>query len=292
MSRACEGNYLKIVTGQKNDVVHIEKREHQYSANLEIALLLSPLLINRYTVSQLDYVKVLGDGWNYTKEGVFGKTGRWMKLIVAIICLGIPMNGYVMRIYRGAETAPEVDGWKSLFVDGLKLIIVGFIYAIPILIIWMLAYGSMLMRLLSGSMNTSALESWTPNLALIILLYVVEIIVGIILPVASIRFARTNRFSEAFNFSAILDTIKQIGWINYIIAIILIAVVIGIPVCILINGLILVGGIIAFALGFGNMIILVFVAIAVLILLVILPLIAVFQARYMTSVYDSAAIEE
>lgn len=242
-------------------------------------------------MSRLDYLKVLEDAWNYTKDGIFGKTDRWIKLIVAIICLGIPMNGYVMRIYRGAETAPEVDGWKSLFFDGLKLIILGFIYAIPIFIIWMLTYGTMLMRLMSDSMNTSALENWTPNFALVLLLYGVEIIVGIILPVASIRFARTNRFSEAFNFNAILDTIKQIGWINYLIAIILIAVVIGIPICILIIGLILVGGIIAFALGFGTMIILAIVAIAVLILLVILPPIGVFQARYLTRVYDSAAIE-
>ncbi|MDO8871981.1 MAG: DUF4013 domain-containing protein [Methanoregula sp.] len=239
----------------------------------------------------MDYVNLLDDALTYTKEGIFGKADRWTKLIVAIICLGIPMNGYVMRIYRGATPAPEVDRWETLFVDGLKLMIVGFIYAIPIFIVWILAYGSMLMGVISGSMTTSAIDGWTPNLGLMLLMYVVEIIVGIILPVASIRFARTNSFPEAFNFSAIVDTIKQIGWINYIIAIVLIAVVIGIPICILIFGFILVGGIIAFALGFGNMVILAIIAVAVLILLVILPLIGVFQARYMTRVYDSAAIE-
>jgi len=239
----------------------------------------------------MDYLNVLEDALNYTKEGIFNNMNRWTKLMVAIICLGIPMNGYVMRIYRGTQPAPEVDQWGTLFVDGLKLMIVGIIYTIPIFIVWMLAYGSMLMGLLSGSMNTSAMDSWTPNLGLMLLMNVIEIIVGIILPVASIRFARTNSFSEAFNFSAIVDTIKKIGWINYIVAIVLIAVVIGIPICILIFGLVLVGGIIAFVLGFGTMVILAIIAIAVLVMLFIMPLIAVFQARYMTRVYDSAAIE-
>ena len=120
--------------------------------------------------------------------------------------------------------------------------IVGIVYTIPILIVWILAYGSMLMGLLSGSLNTSAMDNWTPDLGLTLLMYVIEIIVAIILPVASIRFARTSSFSEAFNFSAIVDTIKKIGWINYLVAIVLIAVIIGIPTCILIFGLILEGG--------------------------------------------------
>jgi hypothetical protein len=209
-----------------------------------------------------------------------------MKLILAIICLGIPMNGYVMRIYRGTETAPEVDQWGTLFVDGLKLIIVGIIYAIPMMIIWAFLYGSMLFALMQG--NTAAMENWSPNLGLMLLLYVVEIIIGIIMPVAAIRFARTGSFSEAFNFSAILETIKKIGWINYIIALILIALVIGIPVCIIIFGMILIGGISMFMLGGSAIALLGFIAAAILILLILMPLFGVFQARYMTRVYDSA----
>ena len=54
----------------------------------------------------MDYSHVLDDAFHYTKEGIFGSADRWMKLILAIICLGIPMNGYVMRIYRG-QTRPR-----------------------------------------------------------------------------------------------------------------------------------------------------------------------------------------
>jgi len=212
-----------------------------------------------------------------------------MKLILAIICLGIPMNGYLMRIYRGADPAPDVDQWGTLFIDGLKLIVVGIIYAIPAMIIWAFVYGSLILTLIQG--NTATMENWSPNAGLLGLFYVLEIIIGIIMPVAAIRFARTASFSEAFNVGAILETIKKIGWINYLIALILIAVVIAVPVCIIVFGMILIGGIIMVMLGGNTVALLGFIGAAVLIVLTLAPLFSVFQARYMTRVYDSAARE-
>src|SRR5665647_1240070 len=210
----------------------------------------------------MDYSHVLNDAFHYTKEGIFGSADRWMKLVLAIICLGIPLNGYVMRIYRGADPAPEVEEWGTLFVDGLKLIIVGIIYAIPVMIIWVFVYGSMMLTLMQG--NSAAMENWSPNVGLLGLFYVLEIIIGIITPVAAIRFARTASFSEAFNFGAILETIKKIGWINYIIALILITIVIAIPVCILVFGMILIGGISMVMLGGNTVALLGFIVAAVL----------------------------
>jgi hypothetical protein len=242
-----------------------------------------------YDSESMDYAHVLDDAFHYTKEGIFGSADRWMKLILAIICLGIPLNGYVMRIYRGADPAPEVDQWGTLFVDGLKLILVGIIYAIPVMIVWAFAYGGMLLAVMQG--NPTAMENWSPNVGLLGIFYVLEIIIGIIMPVAAIRFARTGSFSEAFNFGAILETIKKIGWINYIIALILITIVIAIPVCIIIFGMILVGGIIMFMLGGNTASLLGFIVAAILIILTVAPLLTVFQARYMTRVYDSAARE-
>ena len=237
----------------------------------------------------MDYSHVLNDAFHYTKEGIFGSVDRWLKLILATICLGIPMNGYIMRIYRGADPAPEVDQWGTLFADGLKLIVVGLIYAIPVMIVWVFVYGGMILILLQG--NDTTMENWSPNIGLLGLFYVLEIIIGIIMPVAAIRFARTASFSEAFNIGAILETIKKIGWINYIIALILIAVVIAVPVCIIVFGMILVGGISMYMLGGSTVALLGFIAAAVLIVLTLAPLLSVFQARYMTRVYDSAARE-
>jgi hypothetical protein len=236
----------------------------------------------------MEFGALLDDAFTYMKEGVFGNMNRWFSLILATICIGIPLNGYVMRIYRGATPAPEVDQWGTLFVDGLKLIIVGLIYAIPIMIIWAFIYGGMVLAAVTGSMNTAALENWSPNLGLTALLYVVEIIIGIITPMASIRFARTGSFSEAFNFSAIFETIGKIGWITYLIALIIVALVICIPIFIIVIAFILAGGAAIYLLGAGNIAFLGLLAVLLLVLLILSPLFSVFQARYLTKVYDSA----
>ena len=99
----------------------------------------------------MNFGTMLDDALAYTKEGVFNNRDRWVKLILAILCLGLPMNGYVMRIYRGEHPAPEVENWGTLFIDGLKLVVVGLIYAIPVFIIMAITYGSILLAALSGS---------------------------------------------------------------------------------------------------------------------------------------------
>jgi hypothetical protein len=172
--------------------------------------------------------------------------------------------------------------------------IVGIIYTIPIILILAIVYGSLFLAVSSGSnghMDSAIVPGWKPNTGFVLLMYLVEIIVGLILPVASIRFARTNSFSEAFNVGAILGYIGKIGWITYIIALVLVALIIGIPICILLLGFILLGGVIIFIFRLSNIAILGFIFALVLIILVLSPLFAVFQARYMTRVYDSAVPE-
>jgi hypothetical protein len=238
----------------------------------------------------MDYLDMLRDAWAFMWQGVFGNGGRWIRLVLATILLMIPMNGYVMRIYRGAESAPEVDQWGRLCIDGLKLIIVSFIYSIPIFIIWVVTYGPMMAGIFSGKMSDAALTAWEPNMALIVLLYVVEFVITLLLPIVAIRFARTNSFREAFNFGAIVNQIKKIGWVTYIIGVILVAIVIAVPIMILVFIFVILGIVLAAFAGFSITAILGIIAVAMLVFLLIAPFIMVFQARFWTLLYDSAAI--
>jgi hypothetical protein len=246
----------------------------------------SPAITGEY----MNFTEILGDAFSYTKDGVVNNMSRWLKLVLAILCLGLPYNGYVMRVYRGASPAPEVDQWGTLFVDGFKLLAVGIVYAIPTLILWVLIYGTMFLGIISGSTDGNAVASFAPNLLLMVLFYLVEIAVAVILPIAYIRFARTGIFGEAFNFSGIFGTIGKIGWLNYIIAIVLVSVIIGIPVFVVVFGFILAGGASLFMLkNAGIFVFFSLLAVMLLLILVIAPLLGVFQARYMTRVYDSTA---
>ncbi|MDD1684930.1 MAG: DUF4013 domain-containing protein, partial [Methanoregula sp.] len=112
----------------------------------------------------MDYAEMLGDAYAYTNEGVLENTNRWMKLILAILCLGFPFNGYTMRIYRGKKPAPDVDRWGTLFVDGLKMFFVALVYFIPLVIIMILVFGIVLLAMAGGNpeepgMLLEALES-------------------------------------------------------------------------------------------------------------------------------------
>ena len=242
----------------------------------------------------MDFGMILDDAFAYTKQGVFENSDRWLKLIIAILCLGIPMNGYVMRIYRGLQPVPEADHWGSLFVDGLKLILLGLVYAIPVFILYAILYGSIFLAAMSESpthLNAAMKSGWAPNLGLVLLIFLVEIAIGLIMPVASIRFARTISFSEGFNVGAIFNYIGKIGWMNYIIALVLITIIIAIPIAIIVLGFILLGGITMAIFKVSSIAILGFIFAMILVILVLAPLFTVFQARYMTRVYDSVLQE-
>lgn len=232
-------------------------------------------------VNEMDYGNMIGDSFTYVKEGVIDKVNKWLLLIIATIILTIPLMGYIMNVYRGTKPAPEVEDWGKLFVDGILLFIVGIIYSIPIIILEFLTIGATFATtMVSMGNNPTAMMTGLAGAGILaVILIIVTIIIALISPIGIIRFARTGQFGEAFNFGEILATIKKIGWLSYILALIIVAIVVGIPVLIL--WFILIALMIALPL--------VGLVIAVLVLLVVIPVIAVFEARYITQVYDSAA---
>jgi hypothetical protein len=140
----------------------------------------------------------------------------------------------------------------------------------------------------TGNMEDPGLLTGFLEFVFTLLYYVLQFIIAIFLPVAYIRFARTGVVGEAFNFSAMKETIGRIGWLSYIVAVVFVALIIGIPLCIILFALIL-GLIFTFALFSSNLpVLLGIIAVFVIILLIIIPVVGIFQARYLTRVYDSA----
>jgi len=166
---------------------------------------------------------MIGDSFEYTKEAIVGKWNKWLMLIIATILLGIPLMGYAMKVLRGEKPAPEVDDWGTLFIDGIKAWIVSLIYSIPIIIIGLVVGGAFALALLSG--NYYAMGAALGAMAIgALVIFVLGIIITIFLVIGIVRFARTGSIGEAFNISAILATINKIGWINYIIALIILMI--------------------------------------------------------------------
>jgi hypothetical protein len=217
--------------------------------------------------------KTIDGSFIYAKDGLMGKWQKWILLIISCIIFPLFM-GYTMRIYRGANPAPELDDWGGMFIDGIKLLIVGVIYAIPIIILDIVLMGSAGLALFSTLKTSSGAMNIDPGaiMGLLVAIFfgamivvIVAIIIGLITATAYVRFARTNSFGEAFNFGAIFSHIGKIGWMIYIIALIMLGIIVGIV----------------------EVICLVIPYIGIVLFLVLLPLIGLFSARYLTMLYDS-----
>jgi len=213
----------------------------------------------------MDFGNVIGDSFAYAKEGLVGKWMKWILLLIATILLTLPLMGYMLKILRGEKPAPEVENWGTLFIDGIKYLIIAIIYAIPLIIIMALAMAPVVAAAISGDTNM-AMASIGAFLVGLLVFVIVAIIIGLFEVIGIVRFARTGSMGEAFNFSEILATIGKIGWVTYIIALIIMGIIIGIIelICLMIP---VVGGIILF---------------------ILIPFVTLFESRYICLLYDSA----
>lgn len=211
---------------------------------------------------------MVGESFEYAKEAVVGKWNKWVMLLIATILLGLPLMGYSLKVLRGEKPAPEVEGWGTLFIDGIKYLIISIIYAIPAFIVLFFVIGVSALSAMSNDPAASMAAIGSMMIGLLVF-FVVMLIIGIFELIGVVRFARTGSIGEAFNFSAILATIGKIGWVPYIIALIVLGVV-GVIFGIIVTILMMIP-----ILGF------------ILYLCLIAPW-ALFVARYTCQLYDSA----
>lgn len=219
----------------------------------------------------MDYGNMVGDSIAYAKDAVIGKWMQWLLLVIATLLLCIPLFGYILIVLRGEKPAPEVTGWGTLFIDGIKYFIVSLIWAIPCLIIFVFGLLSVIMTAVAENDPTVMMAAFSGALLYLLLFLILAIITGLFATIGIVRFARTGSMGEAFNFSAILETIGKIGWGNYILALIV---------------LIIVEIVISIILGIITMIPL----LGSIIEFVLIAPIALLEARYICQIYDAAGV--
>ena len=226
-------------------------------------------LKNSYTlVIGMDFGNMIGDSFAYAKDAVVGKWMQWLLLVIATILLCLPLAGYTLKVFRGEKPAPEVTGWGTLFIDGIKYLIVSLIWAIPTLIVFFVTIGAGILATV-GQNPSEVMGAIMGMLFGFIVVAIIGILTMIFATIGIIRFARTGSMGEAFNFKEITATIGKIGWGPYIIAlIVMIVVIVVIEIILSILGMIPI---------IGFIINIIFIAPVML-----------FEARYLCQVYDSA----
>jgi hypothetical protein len=256
----------------------------------------------------MDYGAMLTDSFEYAKEALLGKWVRWLIFIIlglpialvqftfdpeklvdkttgafhtelihwdqlailigAGILLGFITAGYMVRVYRGARPAPEFDNWAGLFIDGLKLNIVWFLWLLPCLVVM----GAVLaMILITISSVTAASASLLVFLGILLILLLIAFVLALIAALysflGSVRFARTGSIREGIRFSKITEMIRTLGWLPYLIAL-LVTVIVG------------------FAFGLVTSILSLIPVVGWVLVLIVTPFVTILFGRYATLVYE------
>jgi len=209
--------------------------------------------------------KKIMDGAKFNWEAV-----PWAQvalLILTGIILSFFLSGYWVRIYRGTKPAPDFTGWTELFVDGIKLAVVWFLWVLPLFVI-LAAIAALAIAFFV--VTPGAEMNWT-FLGILLLLVLVEIILLVCVVLfgilGAVRFARTGSIREGIHASAILVTIRTIGWVSYLISLLVIAVV-----CLIYALITAVLSVIPY--------------IGWVLVMIVAPFFSIFMARYFTLVYD------
>jgi hypothetical protein len=216
----------------------------------------------------MDYGSMVGDSFAYAKEAVLGKWMKWVMLIIATVLLMLPLMGYALKVLRGETPAPEVEDWGTLFIDGIKYMIIAIIWLLPVYIVMgilmVIGFGAAM----TGD-ESAALAGMGIMAVGMIVVAILAVIIALFMMIGVVRFARTGSIGEAFNFSAIRATIAKIGWVPYIIALVVLMV------CAAIFGIVM--GILMMIPILGW-----------LLYLCMIPPYMLFVSRYICQLYDSA----
>jgi hypothetical protein len=141
-------------------------------------------------------------------------------IVIVPIFLGI---GYLFRIIKatlaGSDELPDFDEIGDMFVDGLKIFVVGIVYAIPLIII------AAIISLIFGYSQATAIDTGTITgfglfafIAGYIIYIIVAIIIGLIESIAIANMALYDgELGAAFRFSEVMKRISMIGWGKYIV---------------------------------------------------------------------------
>jgi hypothetical protein len=211
------------------------------------------------------------------KKIVTGSTIHWemipwpqlILLVLAGFLLSFLISGYVVRVYRGITPPPVFDNWGSLYLDGIRLMIVNVLWFVPVTLVFVVMLA--LLFLATAAAGAGSIALMLAAMLVIILVSFVLLVITILYSIlGTVRYARTGSIREGIRYSAITSTIQTIGWGTYIIAllVLLVAGIIFTIVVIALSIIPFVGWVIQLVLG---------------------PLLLVFSARYITRVYDHGA---
>ena len=225
------------------------------------------------------YSAILSNASEFVKNGLIDKWKRWILLIILSIIQIFTINivplfsGYLVRVYgTEGDTAPEVDQYGKLFIDGWKLNIVTILYMIPALIVALFFGVIAILPLIFGELSGGKMAE-ASGLLLgsigILIAFIIFILITLVMNMGFVHFSRSGHMMDAFSIGSITAKIQEgIGWGSYILMWIIVWILM------LILAIILLGLTMIPVLGW-------------IVGLIIAPLWSVFIAKIYCNIYDN-----
>ena len=212
----------------------------------------------------MDLGGIIENSLEYAKK-LFSDIGRLIILIVLDIIpiVNLIVVGYFAKVVRespSSKEVPKVEGYGQMFVQGLKLAVVGILYMIipMILILSGVAFAGYGYGYGYGFWSMGPL-----GIGLAIVGVVAAFFIAIVAAIGIVHMIKQNSFGKAFAFREIVKIIGRVGWGKYLAWIIVVFVL-----------ALIVGGIAAIP------------AVGWIISLIISPIFGVFVARSAALVYN------
>lgn len=177
---------------------------------------------------------------NIIKDAIYYPSKDWMKVIILgflslisligvltelnlitlvfLVLVPLPL-GYLFRILKtsfdGSDELPDLNKWKNMYSDGIRVIIVTIVYAIPLILIIMLFNPDQILGLNLSKFSIFSLIDLFYKSTIQIIIF---IIIGLVEIVAYANMALyRGELSAAFRFREIFNRISMIGWRKYLI---------------------------------------------------------------------------
>ena len=148
-------------------------------------------------------------------------------MAILFIVIGLLISGYFISVMKeGINQSGIIPSWniKKNIVDGLKFCVLAFVYSIiPLVFMFIFMIGASGLFVFTNSAASAIIAGFV-----LLILIVVILIFTILSNVGALRLANTDSLSEGLNFSAVIEDLKQIGIIKYVITFIMFAIISGI----------------------------------------------------------------
>lgn len=177
----------------------------------------------------LDFKKFLILGIFILSMTLLNDLSKTIPVFFVLACLiGLFIVGYIFRIVKlslnkTANKLPEFNSWLNMFVDGLKVVIIGIVYTLPIILVLLIINPASFLQLVSwlltgisvGQIMVAFIFTTGP-LSLAVILYMLLIIPVLFMAVIHMFTKGVGELSFAFKFSEIFGKIIDYGFKNII----------------------------------------------------------------------------